>query len=91
VLRVATDWPSHFPNVRQTVLAPAHSETPLRWAAGSDDIDALDAWLDPGADIESPGSVIGGGAPLSDAVAFGYWRSLDKLAVRGFRANGSPA
>jgi uncharacterized protein len=99
LLHVATDWPGHFPNVRQiiTVLADRgadlnapfhgqHSETPLHWAASSDDIEALDALLDLGADIESPGSVIGGGAPLSDAVAFGCWRAARGLIDRGARS-----
>jgi len=96
LLHVATDWPGHFPNVRQTIMALAdrgadlnapfhgkHSETPLHWAASSDDIDALDALLDLGADIEAPGSVIGGGAPLSDAIAFGCWRAARRLIERG--------
>jgi ankyrin repeat protein len=99
LLHVATDWPGHFPNVRQTIVALVHhgadlnapfhgrhSETPLHWAASSDDIDALDALLDLGADIESPGSVIGGGAPLSDAVAFGCWRAAHRLVERGARS-----
>jgi ankyrin repeat protein len=99
LLHVATDWPGHFPNVRQTIMALAHrgadlnapfhgqhAETPLHWAASSDDIDALDALLDLGADIESPGSLIGGGAPLSDAVAFGCWRAAGRLIERGARS-----
>jgi ankyrin repeat protein len=100
LLHVATDWPGHFPNVQQTIMALAHrgadlnapfhghhSEVTLHWAASSDDIDALDALLDLGADIESPGSVIGGGAPLSDAVAFGCWRVANRLIERGARSN----
>jgi ankyrin repeat protein len=96
LLHVATDWPGHFPNVRQTIMALTyhgadlnapfhgrHSETPLHWAASSDDVDALDALLDLGADIESPGSVIDGGAPLSDAVAFGCWRAARRLIEKG--------
>jgi ankyrin repeat protein len=96
LLHVATDWPGHFPNVGQTIAALAdrgaelnapflgkHAETPLHWAASSDDIDALDALLDHGADIEAPGSVIDGGAPLSDAVAFGCWRAARRLIERG--------
>ncbi len=99
LLHVATDWPGHFPNVQQTIKALAdrgadlnapfhgqHSETPQHWAASSDDIDALDALLDLGADIESPGSVIDGGAPLSDAVAFGCWRAACRLIERGARS-----
>lgn len=96
LLHVATDWPGHFPNVRQTIVVLAqhgadlnapfhgsHSETPLHWAASTDDVDALDALLGLGADIESPGSVIDGGAPLSDAVAFGCWRAARRLIERG--------
>src|SRR5260370_6347791 len=83
LLHIATDWPGHFPNVQQTIKALAHrgadlnapfhgrhSETPLHWAASSDDIDALDALLDLGADMESPGFVIDGGSPLVHAVVF---------------------
>jgi ankyrin repeat protein len=96
LLHVATDWPGHFPNVRQTIQVLAahgaalnaafhghHSETPLHWAASSDDLVALDVLLDLGADIESPGSVIGGGTPLSDAVAFGQWQAARRLIARG--------
>jgi len=35
------------------------TETLLHWAASSDDVAVLEALLDAGADIESPGSVIG--------------------------------
>jgi uncharacterized protein len=47
----------------------AHEETPLHWAASSDDVEALNALLDAGSDIDAPGAVIGGGTPLDDAVA----------------------
>ncbi len=99
LLHVATDWPGHFPNVRQSIAALAgrgadmnapflgkHAETPLHWAASSDDVDALDALLDHGGDIEAPGSVIDGGAPLSDAVAFACWRAAGRLIERGARS-----
>jgi len=99
LLHIATDWPGHFPNVRQTITtlvahgaavnAPAigmhHSETPLHWAASSDDVDALDALLDHGADIEPLGGVIGGLTPLADAVAFATWRAARRLVERGAR------
>jgi uncharacterized protein len=98
LLHVATDWPGHFPNVRASVSALVsrgadvnaafggrHSEKPLHWAASSDDVDALDALLDHGADIEAPGGVIGGGTPLADAVAFGQWRAAHRLVERGAR------
>jgi ankyrin repeat protein len=96
LLHVATDWPGHFPNVRDTVAALVahgadvnaafqgrHSERPLHWAASSDDVEALDALLDHNADIEASGAIIGGGTPLADAVAFGQWRAARRLVERG--------
>jgi ankyrin repeat protein len=56
---------------------------PLHWAASSDDVDALDALLDAGADIEAPGASIGGGTPLDDAVGYGQWRAARRLVERG--------
>jgi len=100
LLHVATDWPGHFPNGVATVIAliehgadvnaPStgrHAETPLHWAASSDDVAVLDALLDHRADIEAGGGVIGGGTPLSDAVAFGQWKAARRLIERGARAN----
>jgi hypothetical protein len=58
-------------------------ETPLHWAASSDDVAVLDALLDAGADIEAPGAVFTGGAPLSDAVVFAQWRAARRLVERG--------
>ena len=100
LLHVATDWPGHFPNVAETIgvlieagadpnarFTGPHTETPLHWAASSDDVDALDALLDAGADLEAPGAVIGGGTPLSDAVAFGQWKAARRLVERGARTS----
>lgn len=99
LLHVATDWPGHFPNAPATVaalieagaevnapFAGSHSETPLHWAASTDDVAVLDALLDGGADIEAPGAVIGGGTPLADAVAFGQWQAARRLVERGARS-----
>ncbi|MGH9159511.1 MAG: ankyrin repeat domain-containing protein, partial [Vicinamibacteraceae bacterium] len=96
LLHVATDWPGHFPNGAATVAALVeagadvnarftgpHTETPLHWAASSDDVEVLDALLDAGADIEASGAVIAGGTPLSDAVAFGQWNTARRLVARG--------
>lgn len=96
LLLVAADWPGHFPNGAATVAlliaagadvnAPMigpHSETPLHWAASSDDIDVLDALLDRGADIEAPGAVFTGGTPMSDAVVFAQWKAARRLLERG--------
>lgn len=96
LLHVVTDWPGHFPNgpavVNVLVGADAdvnarftgpHNETPLHWAASSDDVDVLDALLDAGADIEARGAVIGGGTAMSDATAFGQWNAAHRLLERG--------
>ena len=104
LLHVATDWPGHFPNgpATVTVLAAAgadvnarvtgpHTETPLHWAASSDDVDVLDAFIDVGADIEAPGAVIAGGTPLDDAVAFGQWEAAYRLVERGARVHQQPS
>lgn len=98
LLHVVTDWPGHVPNgaVAVAVLVAAgadidarfrgpHGETPLHWAASSDDVEVLDALLDSGADIEAPGAVIAGGPPLEDARAFGQWRAARRLVERGAR------
>jgi uncharacterized protein len=98
LLHIAVDWPGHYPNVRNTIhlliragarLNPTSSESgkqeesPLHWAASSDDIDALDALLDAGADINATGAVIGGGTALNDATAFGQWNAARRLVERG--------
>jgi uncharacterized protein len=96
LLHVATDWPGHFPNcgvIISTLIeagaAPnarfrgPHAETPLHWAASSNDVEALDALLDAGADLEADGGVIGGGTPLDDARAFGQWEAAHRLVERG--------
>ncbi len=100
LLHVATDWPGHFPNGAATVAAliahgadanavslGPYAETPLHWAASSDDVEVLDALLDHGADINAPGAVIGGGSPLADAVAFGQWKAARRLIERGAQSN----
>ncbi|MEO6512424.1 MAG: ankyrin repeat domain-containing protein [Nocardioides sp.] len=100
LLHVATDWPGHFPRVADTieVLVAAgadvdgrfrgpHEETPLHWAASSDDVDALLALLEAGADIDATGGVIGGGTPLQDATAFAQWDAARALVARGARTS----
>jgi len=96
LLHVVTDWPGHFPNGPETVavlvgagadvnarFTGPHQETPLHWAASSDDVAVLDALLDLGADIEARGAVIGGGTAMSDATAFGQWQAARRLLERG--------
>lgn len=96
LIGAACDWPGHFPNVGQTIAtlvgggadvnahcSGPHQERPLHGAASSDDVEALDALLDAGADIEAPGAVIAGGTPLDDAVGFGQWNAARRLVERG--------
>ncbi len=59
------------------------SETPLHWAASSDDADVAAALLDGGADIEAPGGSIG--TPLANAVGYGCWQVARLLVDRGAR------
>lgn len=100
LLHVVTDWPGHYPNGPATValLAEAgagvnarftgpHTETPLHWAASSNDVAVLDALLDHGADIDAMGAVIAGGTPLDDAVAFAQWNAARRLVERGSRVS----
>ena len=96
LLHVVTDWPGHFPNGPLTVavlveagadvnarFTGPHTETPLHWAASSDDVAVLDALLDAGAEIEARGAVIAGGTPMADATAFGQWDAARRLLERG--------
>ncbi len=61
------------------------AETPLHWAASSDDVGVLDALIDAGADIEAPGAIFTGGSPISDAVVFAQWGAARRLLERGAR------
>ena len=103
LLHVATDWPGHFPEGPATVAAlvaagadvnahmestqPRHRETPLHWAASSNDVAVLDALLDAGADIEADGAVIAGGTAMADATAFANWDAARRLLARGAATN----
>ncbi len=96
LLHLATDWPAKLPRVAQTiaVLVAAgadpdarfdgpDSETPLHWAASSDDTDAIDALLAAGADLEARGAAIAGGTAMADATAFGQWEAARRLLEHG--------
>jgi ankyrin repeat protein len=105
LLHAATDWPGHFANgpavVERLVAAGAdvnahsrfssHTETPLHWAASSNDVPVLDALLDAGADIEATGAVLGSGSPLADACGFGNWAAARRLVERGAHTRLSDA
>ncbi|MFI6801143.1 ankyrin repeat domain-containing protein [Streptosporangium canum] len=100
LLHVVTDWPGHYPGGPRTVevlvaagaevngrFAGPHTETALHWAASTDDAPVLAALLEAGADIEASGSVVDGGTPLADAVAFGQWNAARRLVEHGARVN----
>jgi hypothetical protein len=59
------------------------SETPLHYAASSDDVDVAAALIDGGADLETPDGSIG--TPLDNAVGYGCWNVARLLTLRGAR------
>ena len=98
-LHVVADWPGYFPNgpevVRLLIAAGADpnarspgkqfAETPLHWAASSDDVDVAAALIDGGADMEvTDGSI---GTPLDNAVGYGCWHVARLLVARGARVD----
>lgn len=58
-------------------------ETPLHQAASGNDLAAIDALLDAGADINATGAIFTAGGPLSDAVVFANWDAARRLVERG--------
>jgi hypothetical protein len=83
-LHAATDWPGYFPAapavVRLLLQAGAdpnddtggdRPETPLHWAASTDDVDVAAVLIDAGAELTTPGGSIG--SPLDSAIGYGCW------------------
>ena len=60
-------------------------ETPLHYAASSDDADVAEALIDGGADIEAPDGSIG--TPLDNAVGYSCWHVARLLVARGTRVD----
>jgi ankyrin repeat protein len=60
-------------------------ETPLHYAASSDDADVAAALIDAGANIETPDGSIG--TPLDNAVGYGCWNVARLLVARGARVD----
>ena len=97
-LLVAADWPGYFPAgpavVRLLIEAGAdpnadsggdQPETPLHWAASSDDADVADALISGGARLDTPGGSIG--TPLDNAIGYGCWNVARLLVQRGARVD----
>jgi ankyrin repeat protein len=95
-LHMVADWPGFFPNgpeiVRLLAAAGAdpnehrdepRSETPLHWAASSDDAEVAEALIDAGADIHGPQGSIG--TPLANAIGYSCWQVARLLVARGAR------
>jgi ankyrin repeat protein len=93
-LHVATDWPGYFPNAPESAAmlleagadpnldgGGSRPETPLHWAASSDDVDVAVVLIDGGARLETPGGSIG--TPLDNAIGYGCWHVASLLAERG--------
>jgi ankyrin repeat protein len=98
-LHVVADWPGfslNGPEIVQLLIAAGAdpdergepepgSETPLHWAASSDDADVAAALIDGGADIEAPDGSIG--TPLDNAIGYGCWNVARLLVTRGARVD----
>jgi uncharacterized protein len=61
------------------------SETPLHYAASSDDVDVAAALIDGGADLETPDGSIG--TPLDNAVGYACWHVARLLVAKGARVD----
>jgi len=91
-LHAVTDWPGYFPSGPEIVkllvdagadrnVRQAGEETPLHWAASSDDWHVAGALIDAGADLNAPDGSIG--SPLANAVGYGCWDVARLLVARG--------
>jgi hypothetical protein len=97
-LLAAADWPGYFPGAPAAVallLAAGadpnddtggeRPETPLHWAASSDDVDVAVALIDGGANLETPGGSIG--TPLDNAIGYACWHVARLLVARGAKVD----
>jgi ankyrin repeat protein len=77
--------PNALTTSRGSETAGPGDETPLHYAASSDDADVAEALIDGGADIEVPNGSIG--TPLANAVGYGCWQVARLLVARGARVD----
>lgn len=92
-LHVATDWPGYFPQAPVVVALLAaeadpnddsggdRPETPLHWAASTDDVEVAAALIDGGAYLHISGGSIG--TQLDNAIGYGCWHVARLLVERG--------
>jgi hypothetical protein len=93
-LHAAADWPGYFPEAPAAVAilldkgadpnddtGGGRPETPLHWAASTDDVDVALALIDGGANLETAGGSIG--TPLDNAIGYGCWHVARLLVDRG--------
>jgi uncharacterized protein len=71
------------PNVRNP--GKQFSETPLHWAASSDDVDVARALIEGGADVEAADGSIG--TPLDNAIGYACWHVARLLGARGAKVD----
>jgi len=97
-LHAATDWPGYFPAAPAAVglLLEAGAdpnddtgggcpESPLHWAASTDDVDVAATLIDGGAALETPGGSIG--TPLDNAIGYSCWHVARLLVARGAKVD----
>jgi hypothetical protein len=97
-LHATADWPGYFPRAPESaalLLAAGadpnadtggeRPETPLHYAASTDDVDVAAVLIDGGADLETPGGSIG--SPLDNAVGYACWHVARLLVSRGARVD----
>jgi uncharacterized protein len=97
-LHAATDWPGYFSAAPAAVAmlleagadpnddtGGGRPETPLHWAASTDDLDVAVVLIDNGADLETPGGSIG--TPLDNAIGYACWHVARLLVASGARVD----
>ena len=97
-LHAAADWPGYFPAAPAAVALLLDSgadpnddtggdrpETPLHWAASTDDVEVAVALIDGGGDLETPGGSIG--TPLDNAIGYSCWHVARLLVSRGAKVD----
>ena len=97
-LHTATDWPGYFPAAPTAVALLLEAgadvnadtggdrpETPLHWAASTDDVDVAAVLIDGGADLETPGGSIG--TQLDNAIGYSCWHVARLLVASGARVD----